>query len=151
MLKKITTAEAYHNKNTTQNADIYKLCKNLLSAAKALKPNFTFHISADKTHKINILLFSLLLLTISKHSDKCKIEADQNNIIIKANLSPESLSALLSALGGYSFFDKINNRTLFVIPSPITDKPPIYTQSEWEYIFDKFSIVNVFLENIHLN
>ncbi len=151
MLKKITIAEAFYNKNNTQNVDIYKLCKNLLSAVKSVKPTFSFHISASKTHRINKMLFSIVLIVMAKYSDNCEIKAENDYIIIESNTPLKPLSPLLSALNGYGFFDLKHNRSLFVLSAPKTNKPPIYSESEWEYIFDKFSIVNIFFEKIKFN
>ena len=148
MLKKITIAEAFYNKNTLQNIDIYKLCINLFRAISTYKNHFKFHISKTNNHQINKILFSLLLLAIAKHADSCKIYATQNHIVIKSNNISKQLIAFINALGGYYLREIFTNKLAIIIPAAETKKPTVYIESEWEYIFNKFSILNIFFETI---
>ena len=148
MLKKITITEAFYNKNTLQSVDIYKLCINLFRATSTYKTHFKFHISNTDNHQINKMLFSLLLLTIAKHTESCKIYSTQTHIVIKSNNISKQLIAFINALDGYYLREIYTNQIAVIIPAPETKKPTVYIESEWEYIFDKFSVLNIFFENI---
>lgn len=148
MLKKITIAEAFYNKNTRQNVDIYKLCTNLFWALYTYKSHFKFHISKTNNHQINKTLFSLLLLTIAKHTENCKIYTPKNHIVIKSDNISKQLSPFIKALGGHYLREISTNQIAVIIPAPETKNPTVYIESEWEYIFNKFSIVNIFFETI---
>ena len=150
-LKKIHLAEAFHNKETTQSVDIAKLCKNYLYSAKALKPTLDFGVFANGNHKINKKLLTALLLTVTRYANLCIIHTTKNHIIIKTENAPANLSPFIDALGGYSLIDIITNKALIVIPSPITNTPSVYIESEWELLFDKFSVFNVFFERINFD
>ena len=97
------------------------------------------------------MLFSIVLIVMAKYSDNCQIKAQNDCIIISSDTPLKPLCPFLSALNGYGFFDLKHNRSLFVLPAHETNKPPIYSESEWEYIFNKFSIVNIFFEKIEFN
>ena len=148
MLKKIYTAEAYLNRNSFLSVDIYKLSTNLFRAAKAIAPNFNFKVAHSSNRYINKAIFTLFLLKISLLSSKCEISFTKESIVVKSDISPGPLSAFLSAMGGYSLYEIHRNRSLLIIPAPKTDKPSVYIESEWELIFDKFSLVNIFFTNI---
>ena len=144
-LKKIYTAEAIYNKNTMQSVDINKLCKNLLTAATTIKPDLKFESYINKNVYINKSLFSLLLLSISKISNLIKIEHKSDHICIFFEAFKTQRIPYLQELGGYTL--KLNNKSLALIPVAISNTDSIYQESEFEYIFDKFSVLNIFLSS----
>ncbi len=145
-LKKIYSAEIFLYKNSTQSVNIKKLCQNLLGAVKLLCPQLKFNCQTFDTYYLNKNLFSLLLLWIAKHSNYISINYSNFCIYIKFQSKTVPTIPYLKELGGY--YLKLKNNFLAVIPVTKSYTDSVYIESEYEYIFDKFSIVNVFYENL---
>ena len=140
-LKKIFIAEALYNKNSRQSVDISRLCNNLLRSINSINPNFKFSCQINGNFYINKSLFSLFLIEVSRISDNITIKQSENYICVLFNTSVVSFP-YLSELGGYKL--KTQNKVLAIIPVTKSDTDSVYIESEWEYIFDKFSIVNIY-------
>ncbi len=147
-LKKIYLAEAIFNKNFTESIDINKLSNNILGATKYLKPNIKYKIKSNGTYLVNKNLFSYLLLDIIKNHSLV-LSAKENYLCIKFKGKNLPTLSIISALDGYIFREIKTTENLLIIPTEKTNRKSSYCDSEWEYLFDKFSIVNLFFLNIY--
>ena len=143
-LKKIYLAEAFLFKNHTQPTDMRLLSYNLLDCIKNLK-EFNFIIKINKSISINQKLYTALLLTIAPHTDFLKIEFS-NGIIIKGIGEIKKANKVIAYLNGCSFFDLKTSNFLIYIPCKTTTLSPTTTITQWELIFDRFSVFNLFFE-----
>lgn len=147
-LRKIHLAEAFFDKNSLQSVDIFRLTQNLLNAVRAINCNLNFSCDNAGNFYINKKLFSLLLLKLCEFSDKIDLTSQQNFIIIKFHGKNTGVFPIVSALKGFSFYETKSNVSLAIIPTSKAEAQSIYIESEWEYLFDKFSIVNIFFINV---
>ncbi len=143
-LKKIYLAEAFLFKNDTQPTDLCILSYNLLYCVKNVK-KFDFFIKAERNVSINQKLYSALLLTLTPYTDFLKIEY-KKGIIIKGKGEIKKANKIIAYLDGYSFFDLKTENFLIYIPCEATNISPIPTITQWELLFDKFSVFNLFLK-----
>ena len=148
-LKKIYCAEAFYHKNSRQSVNIKKLSTNLLNTVTAFRYEFNFYCATEYNYYINKNLFTLLLLEISYESDFINISANENFLLIKCSSKGKQLLKTITALGGFSLFETKSNATLFIIPVFKTQQPSVYIESEWEYLFNKFSIINIFFDKYY--
>lgn len=147
-LKKIYFAEALYNKILVQSVDINKLCTNLLRAVNAINTDFKFECRIDGNFYVNKSLFTLFLLQVSKISNTVSVNGNEAFIAIKFSNPNRIPLPFLSALGGYALKETKHNITLALIPSAEATESSVYVESEWENIFDQFSVVNIFFKNI---
>ena len=143
-LRKIHIAEALLHKTERQSVDINKLCTNLLSAVKTIKTDFDFRCNANGNFSINKNLFTLLLLSISKSSNSIDVTARNSFLEIKVSHKSEKALSFVRALKGYSLFELKSRQSLIIIPIRETKEESIPIESEWEYIFNKFSVLNIY-------
>ena len=146
-LKKIYFAEALFYKNTRQNIDVNKLCYNLLSAVKNLKPRFDFKITASQNILINEQLLINLLLSLATETDYLKIDITQKFLIIKTKSKIKTALPITRVLKSFTLYEIKQCETLIAIPIKITKEKSAPIDSEWEYTFNKFSVVNMYLNN----
>ncbi len=144
-LKKINLAEAFFHKKTVQSVDIKNHCENLLFAVLAHNPDLKFYINTNCNHQVNQKLLSILIVNICRFSDFLKIDADGEFLYFNFWGNPKNISNITSALKGNSFYETKSETSLLVISAPETKEKAIPYQSEWEWLFDEFSIVNLFL------
>ncbi|MBE6786791.1 MAG: hypothetical protein E7537_00415 [Ruminococcaceae bacterium] len=145
-LKKIYFAEAMYNKNTVQSVDINKLYNNILSAVKATNSHLKFNSGMSGNFYINKSLFSLFLIHISTVTNDVTANYSRECICISFNCKNPNPLPYLKELGGYLL--KHKTTCLAVIPVLKSLDESIYIESEFEFIFDKFSVVNVFYNNL---
>ncbi len=145
-LKKIYIAEAIYNKNTLDIVDINKLVSNLLGSAKKLNPNISFKSKLSGNILLNKKLFSCLLLSLTK-KENMLIFLKNDYLCIKFQGSTDGLFPILFSLKGYSLYEISLKQNIIIIPIKRTDKKSDYIESEWEYLFDKYSPVNLFINN----
>lgn len=143
-LKKIYLAEAFLFKNDTQSTDLCILSYNLLYCVKNVK-KFDFFIKTERNVSINQKLYSALLLTLAPYNNFLKIEY-KNGIIIKGKGEIKKANKIIAYLDGYSFLDIKTKNYLIYIPCQATTDAPTPTVTQWELLFDKFSVFNLFLE-----
>lgn len=143
-LRKIHIAEALLHKTERQSVDINKLCTNLLSAVKTIKTDFDFRCNANGNFSINKNLFTLLLLSISKSSNSIDVTARNAFLEIKVSHKSEKALSFVRALKGYSLFELKSRQSLIIIPIRETKEESIPIESEWEYIFNEFSVLNIY-------
>ncbi len=141
-LKKIYVAEALLFSKNKLPTNLQLLNYNLLCCVKNIK-QFNFFININKNVIINQKLYIALLLTLSKNSDFLKIEYN-DGIIIKGSGKIKKCQKIIYYLKGYSFFDLKTEKFLIYIPCKTTAISPAPTISQWELLFDKFSVFNLF-------
>lgn len=147
-LRKLYTIEAVLNKNFSSAVNISDFCLNLLQAVKDIKPSFNFKIKSDGNYYINKKLFTVLLLTLCKEVENIKIETTKSHILITVPSKTKSSLFCLKKLKGYFLCEIKSNRFLFLIPCQKTSEKPKKTETEWEYLFDQFSPLNIFFNRI---
>ena len=143
-LRKIHLAEAFLYKNNKESINLKLLTFNILCCVKTVK-NFNFKIDLKKNVIINKNLYVILLLMLSLNSSSINVKF-KNGIIIKGKCEIKNTQKLILFLNGHSFFDIKTKKFLIYIPCKTTTLPPVPTISQWELIFDKFSIFNLFFE-----
>lgn len=147
-LRKIHIAESLFHQNERQSVDINKLCTNLLSAVKTIKTDFDFRCNANGNFSINKNLFTLLLLNFAKQKDFIKISAKDNFLKINFEGKAKSLSHLINASGGFSLYEVKTKQTIIIIPANQTNEKSVEIETEWEYLFNIFSVLNLVFERI---
>ncbi len=141
-LQKIYLAEAYLHRNFAECVNLRLLSFNLLCCVKSAK-SFDFEIYINENIIINKKLYIALLLTLAKNTHFLKIEL-KNGIIIKGKGEINNCRKIINYLNGHSFFDIKTNSFLIFIPCENTDLSPAPAVSQWELIFDNFSVFNIF-------
>ena len=143
-LKKIYFAEAILNKKHPQSVDLFRLCFNLLSAVSTIKNKLNFCCEISNNYYINKKLFIFLLVKICESSNKIKLFSNDNFIIIIFNGQFKNSKKILNLLNAI-YLQEIKNRiSLVAVPIVKTKEKSVYIESEWEYLFDKFSIINLY-------
>lgn len=151
-LSKIYTAESFYRKDFTEATNIQKFSLNLLFAVAVIKfkqnKTFEFEVDVNKNFLINKNIFTVLILNLCKECEKIYISAKQNQITVsfKGNYK-KSLSAL-KKLKGFYFYSLKTGDGKIVIPAQETSQNSSNPINEWGNIFDRFSPVNLFFENI---
>ncbi len=141
-LKKIYVAEAFYHKNERQCVNLNKLCNNLLCAVSAKNPSFIFSCNINGNYIINKNLLICLLLTCAK-TGELKLSALGEFLLIRPGV--QSLAyPFITSLGGFVLKELKCGREIIIIPAKRTSQNSVYIESEWEYLFDKFSAVNLF-------
>lgn len=140
-LKKIYIAEAFLYQNNTEPLNLQLLSFNLLFGVKTLK-KFDFQLDIPRNVLINERLYSALILTLAKTTDFLKIKL-KNGIIIKGHGEIKNSRKIVAYLNGCSFFDIKSMNYIIHIPCKETRLSSIPTVSQWELLFDKFSILNL--------
>ncbi len=143
-LKKIYKAEAFYNKNSQQSICIKSFCENLLNAVNAFKENLNYKCYTEGNFFINKNIFILLILEICTHSDYIRIVSSNRSLQLYFCSSKNNLSPFINALGGFSLFETKTHRSIIVIPVTKTTAPATKTETEWDWLFDKFSAVNLY-------
>ena len=141
-LRKIYLSEAYLYKNFKERVNIGLLSFNLLCCIKTVK-NFCFFINVNKNALINQRLYAALILLLATGSPFLTIMF-KNGIIIKGNGEIKKHLKIIHFLNGNSFFDIKTKNYLIYIPCKETDITPSPTISQWELMFDRFSVFNLF-------
>ncbi len=143
-LRKICLAEAFLYKNHKESINLKLLTFNVLCCVKTVK-NFNFKINLHKNVIISKNLYVILLLMLSLDSSFINVKL-KNGITIIGKGEIKNSQKIILFLNGYSFFDIKTKKFLVYIPCKTTTLPPNPTISQWELIFDKFSIFNLFFE-----
>ena len=141
-LRKIYLAEAFLYKNIKESINIELLSFNLLCCVKTTK-KFRFSINVNENALINQRLYTALVLLLASHSPFLTISF-KNGIVIKGNGEIKQTQKVISYLCGQIFFDVKTKNYLIHIPCKKTDTPTLPTISQWELLFDKFSVFNLF-------
>ena len=144
-LKKIYLAEAFLFKNSMNSTDLCHLSHNLLCCVKSTK-KFNFKLDIPCNVSINVPLYTVFLLQLAKQSSFLRIEF-KNGIIITGNGKIKNSRKIITHLNGCSFFDTKTLNFLIYIPCVKTHLSPIPTISQWELLFDRFSVFNLFFIN----
>ena len=142
-LKKIYLAEGFLFRKHKQPIDLKFLSFNLLCCVNTVK-KFDFQVKATQKIMINSHLYTALLLTLAKDTSHLKIEF-KNGIIIKGTGEIKYSRKIIAHLDGCSFFDIKTMHYLIYVPCTETSLFPIPTISQWELLFDKFSVFNLFI------
>lgn len=148
-LKKIYIAEAFLDKQSKQNLNIKNFVFNLLESVSAIKPHFKYSCISYGNYSINKNLLTVLLLNLSREINFIDIKTTNSHLIIsiKGRTNKNSLSTV-AALKGYFLYEIKNNQTLIIIPAPKTKQRSVQIESEWENLFNKFSVLNIFFTRI---
>ncbi len=147
-LKKIQKAEAFFNKNIKQSIEISYYCENLLNAVAAFKEDFKFKNKLSGDFSVNKNLLTILLLEITIKNDFIFTSLQNGNLLIYFFGDATPYTLYTKALGGYSLKEIKNNCTAIIIPPTIEECAPVKSESEWDYLFNKFSIVNLYYKNL---
>ena len=143
-LRKIELSEGFLFKTQQNITAIHLLSINVLSCISAIKPNFKFAVNRCPNVLINKKLYIILLISLSNYSDLLNIGFN-DGIIIKGNGEIKKCLSVIKALKGISFFDLKTNNYLIFLPCKKTDKAATHTESQWHFIFDRFSLLNLFI------
>ena len=141
-LKKIYVCEAIYYKNHKESVDINMLSASLLRAASYIDQNTEYKIDISGNFIINEKLFSLVLLMTAK-SGALKIFYQNNNVLMKFCGENKKTAPIISALNGYTIYEIKENESLIIIPAKKAKNKSKYIKSDFEYLFDKFSVVNL--------
>lgn len=141
-LQKIHLAEAFFYKDFKESVNSRLLTFNLLCCVKTVK-EFDFKINVTKNVLINKKLYTALLLLLSLNSRFLNVEF-KNGIIIKGKGDIKNSRKIIHFLNGCSFFDIKTKNYLVFIPCEATEKPSTETESQWQLLFDRFSVFNLF-------
>lgn len=151
-LSKIYTAEAYFNKNEKQPLDIENFCLSLLCAVSVIKykqsKKFKFKINATGNFYINQQLFTVLILNLCRECEKLNVTANENIIEINFKGGYKKSLISLSKLKGFYFYCAKTQSGKIIIPTKKTAEKSVIFLSVWENIYDRFSAVNLFFENL---
>lgn len=147
-LKKIYIAEAILSP-CYQPIDLKELTFNLLMGAyiKLLSKDIKISplIRVNGTFIINKKLLICLLLSLCSISETIKISNYKQKIVILCNNDARNFDFLINAIKGICFYELKTNASMIIIPAKRTEKKPLKTEREWEYIKDPFSPINIFL------
>ncbi len=141
-LKKIHFCEMLLNKKTVKCVDINKLTGNLLNAATCLNKDIKFKINLKGNLVINKELYSFLLLEIFKKSS-LSVFFYNNYVCIKFWGDSKNLSTIITALNASILHETKTDQSIIAIPTKNTNQSSVYIESDWEFLFDSFSIVNL--------
>ncbi len=145
-LKKIYLCEAILNKEALKSVNINKLTNNILNAAQNLNHGAKFKVDVKGNFLINKELYSFVLLKIFKNSSPT-VFLKNNFLCIKFTGETEKLSTVISALNGYTLHETKIGQNIIAIPITKTHQASVYIESEWEYLFDSFSVVNLIFKS----
>lgn len=140
--KKIYLCEAILNRKALKSVDINKLTSNILYAAANLDYGAKFKVDINGNFLINKELYSFLLLEILK-KNPLTVFLENNFLCLKFSGKIINLSTVITALNGYVLHEIKTAQNIIAIPVKKTNQPSVYIDSEWEYLFDSFSIVNL--------
>ncbi len=143
-LKKIYKAEAFYHKSEVYSLDINEFCKNLLRAVSAFREDLKFSITADGNLLVNQKLLTHLILTICCFSDYLKITEKDGFLLILFYGKSEKILRFINAMSGTIFYEQKTEASLIVIPASKTSQSSVPILSEWDFLFDSFSAVNVY-------
>ncbi len=146
-LMKIHRAEALF-RETAEPIDIKSFCDEILKAVfikkTENKKGFGFRVSAMGIFIINKKLFTSLLLSLCKDTNKIKIDLLNGKILITASVTKFDLK-IINAIGATYFFERKTKQLYILITAQKTKKAPTGTEKDWEYILNPLSVVNVYL------
>lgn len=141
-LRKLYLAEAFLYKDCKESVNLKLLSFNILCCVKTIK-EFNFKININKNVLTNKRLLTALLLLSSHNSQFLNVEF-KDGIIIKGNGNIKNSRKVIKYLNGCSFFDIKTKNYLIFIPCKTTEKASIETESQWQLLFDRFSVFNLF-------
>ncbi len=141
-LRKIYLAEAFLYKDFKESVNIEPLTFNLLYCVKTIR-KLDFHININQNVLINKNLYTSLILLLAEGSPFLTIRFE-DGIIIKGKGEIKETRKIIAFLNGQSFFDVKTQNYLIYIPCKKTEIPPSPTVSQWELLFDRFSVFNLF-------
>ena len=147
-LKKIHIAESLLHQNTRQSTDVNSLCTNLLSAVETIKDGFSFKCNLSGNLYLNKNIFTLLILYLAKQKSFLKITQLNEFLLIAFNDKSSDLSPFIKALNGFTLFETKTQQSLIVIPTTETNETSVEIETEWEYLFNIFSVLNLVFERI---
>ncbi len=151
-LSKIYTAESYFYKNQKQPLDIENFCYSIFYAVSIIKfkhfQNFDFKIHSQGNFLINKKLFTVFLLNLCLDCNEILVTTNQSHIEINFKGKYKKSLKALEKLKGFYFYSLNQNYGKIVIPAVKTDRTSESFESEWENIFNRFSAVNIFFENL---
>ena len=146
-LQKIYTAEALFYNEKRDNINLNKLLGNLLNAISDITKNFEFSLKVTGNCAVNKNLLEILVTLLAKQTLFLKIKKVDNNLIIKFKNNIKNIKPIVFALNGLLLYEIRTNESVIIIPTKKTcrfDEVP----SEYQYVFDRFSFLNVFFERI---
>ena len=141
-LKKIYFCEMILNKKVVKCVDISTLTSNLLNAARYLSPNTNLRVNTNGNIFINIELYTFLILNIFKNSS-LSVFFYNDFLCIKFFGNFQRLSPIIKALNASILYEIKTDQSILYIPIKKATQPSIYIESDWEFLFDSFSIVNL--------
>ncbi len=145
-LRKICLCEAFLYKHELNVTSLKLLSFNLLTCISSAKSNFNFRLKLPQNVLINKKLYIILLVLLSNNSDFLKLDF-QNGILIKGNGDIKNSLSVIKNLKSLCFFEIKTQKYLIFLPCEKTDKMPDFTESQWHFIYDKFSLLNIFTDN----
>lgn len=148
-LKKIHRIEALLS-DKKEPINIKSFSLELLKAVfiKKLENNTKLRFTIDNTNTflINKKLYTSLLLTLCKDTEKIEIKLYNEKILIKAiNADTKDILNLIKKLDAI-YFHEFKTKNLFIlINAEKTSKIPEKYEKDWEYILNPLSVVNIYL------
>ncbi len=146
-LMKIHRAEALFC-DTAEPIDIKSYTDEILKAVFIKKTEneqgFGFRISATGTFLINKKVYTSLLLSLCRETDRIKVDLLNGKILITA-LVEKFDSKILKTIGATHFFERKTKQLYILITALKTNKTPSETEKDWEYILNPLSAVNIYL------
>ena len=142
-LRKIYTAESFFRSDFYESVNMKEFTLSLLYAVAIIKfkqnKNFTFEVDADKNFLISKGVFTVLLLNLCICCEQVCICVKDQKIIINFKGNHQK---------GFYFYSFKTRIGKIIVPAKLTDQKSVDFSGEWENIFDRFSPVNLFFENI---
>ncbi len=146
-LKKIYLAEAFLYKDFAEPINLKLLSFNLLSSVRAVKENFTFNCSLYENYFLNKKLYVALLLLLSQNTNHLSINY-KHGILIKGTGKINNALSVIKQMKAHYFYEIKTQNYLIFLPTTSTRKPSVQIESEWHFLFDEFSVLNLFLSHL---
>ena len=147
-LKKIYTAEAFYFRKKLSPFSITDFTLSLVSASQTLLykkgKTLNFSLNTKGNYLFNKQLYTLLILEICSSCNYMKITEKDIGIVIFINGEIKNSLPFIKKLKGYYFYENSLNKAIIILPFEKTALTPITNETEWYYLFDKFSPVNLY-------
>lgn len=151
-LSKIYTAEGFLYKNHKEPLDIENFCYSIFYAVYVIKAErlqqFEFEINSNGNFLINKKIFTVFLLNLCLECNQIRVTTKQKHIEINFKGKYKKSLKALEKLKGFYFYSFNRNYGKIIIPTTKTEQISISFENEWENIVNRFSVVNIFFENL---
>ena len=148
ILKKIYIAESVYTSQKLSPFSITDFTLEILSAVQTLLckkgKTLNFSVNTNGNYLFNKQLFTLLILEICNSCSYIKISENDIGIVVFTNGEIKNSLPFIKKLKGYYFYENSLNKAIIILPFEKTVLPPVSSETEWYYLFDKFSPVNLY-------